>query len=383
MNVSLIAAITVLSGGLSLTACGEAAAPLVDTTPPKAAVSLEWLERTGTLVAAGRMSPLAAGRAYAAVSVAQYQAAKSTEPAPIDEAAFDGRLGAVTAASVQVLSFLFPTAADSLGRMLNERTAALSGARQTEFVRGVAIGRQAGDAVIANLKVDGFTRAWTGSAPTGTGMWIPVTNPPAGVTLGSAKPYFLTSGAQFRPAPPPAFGSAAFNTDLNEVVTATANRTADQLNLAKAWDYSAGTTTPVGYWNKAARDYIANGTLDEVAAARILALMHAVVYDAQIACFEAKYHYWTIRPYQADTNVALALAAPNHPAYPSGHSCVSSSAARVLQEFFPSRTTELNQLVTDAGMSRVYAGIHYRFDIVAGQQLGKAVAEYAISKGTF
>lgn len=160
----------------------------------------------------------------------------------------------------------------------------------------------------------------------------------------------------------------------------TKNRTPDQLALARSWDYAAGTTTPVGYWNKTAAQYIAEKGLDELAATRVFGLMHATVFDALIACWDAKYHYWMIRPYQASTDVALALAAPNHPAFPSGHSCVSASAARVLAEYFPEHGDDLARLVEDAGMSRIYAGIHYRFDVVAGQKLGVQVAEWAINK---
>jgi membrane-associated phospholipid phosphatase len=211
-------------------------------------------------------------------------------------------------------------------------------------------------------------------------MWTPVSNPPSGVTLGSATPYFLTAGSQFRPTPP-AFNSAQFNTDLSEVLQIAKTRTAEQIAIARAWDYAAGTTTPVGYWNKTALDYVAEKKLDELNATKVLALMHAAVFDAQIACWDAKYQYWLLRPYQANTEISTVLTPPNHPTFPSGHSCVSSSAARVLQEFFPNHTSELNNLVTEAGMSRVYAGIHFRFDITAGQQLGKQVAELAISKG--
>jgi membrane-associated phospholipid phosphatase len=159
------------------------------------------------------------------------------------------------------------------------------------------------------------------------------------------------------------------------------NRTAEQIAVARAWDYAAGSTTPVGYWNKTAVDYVTEKRLDELNATKVLALMHAAVFDAQIACWDAKYQYWLLRPYQANPQITTVLAPPNHPTFPSGHSCVSASAARVLQEFFPDRTNELNRLVTEAGVSRIYAGIHFRFDIVAGQQLGKQVAEWALGKG--
>jgi membrane-associated phospholipid phosphatase len=98
-----------------------------------------------------------------------------------------------------------------------------------------------------------------------------------------------------------------------------------------------------------------------------------------IGCWDAKYYYWTIRPSQADAGITLAFGLPNHPSYPSGHSCVSAAAATVLTDLFPERSTELDTWVTEAGLSRMYAGIHYRFDIIAGQDLGRAVAEWAIA----
>jgi hypothetical protein len=371
----------ILGASLCFVACDDTASPAPMPPAPVASVAPAWQQQAGSLVAAARMSPLAAGRVYAALSVAQQRAAAAAKANPLATAPHDAVLGAVAGASVQVLSFLFPAATDSLEAKLAARLAATSGDARTEFTRGVSLGRTAGTELVDRLKNDGFTKPWTGTAQSGAGIWVPVSMPPAGILLGSVTPYFLTSGSQFRPAPPPAFGSAAFNTDLNEVFDLTKNRTQAQLDLAKSWDYSAGTTTPVGYWNKVATDYIAAKALDEVQATRVLGLMHAAVFDAQIACWDAKYHYWTIRPYQANTQVAMALSAPNHPSYPSGHSCVSASAARILAEFFPDRAADLNELVTSAGMSRVYAGIHYRFDITAGQKLGVDVAQWTLAKG--
>lgn len=352
-------------------------------TAPAAVVSLDWQKKAGDLVAAARMSPLAAGRTYAAVSVAQFRAVKAVDANAgiTGDAVHPARLGALAAASVQVLSFLFPASADSLERSLAVLAEA-NRSNQQAFTRGVELGRAIGSDRVENLKADGFTKAWTGSAPTGAGMWTPVSSPPSGVTLGGATPYFLKSGNQFRPAAPPAFGTAAFTTDLNEVLQFSQNRTADQLALAKQWDYATGTTTPVGYWNNVAVGYIAQKGMDELAATRVLSLMQATVFDAQIACWDAKYTYWYIRPYQANTSISLVLAAPNHPSYPSGHSCVSASAARILANFFPEHAAELDKLVVDAGMSRVYAGIHYRFDITAGQKLGRDVAEWALAQGS-
>jgi membrane-associated phospholipid phosphatase len=95
----------------------------------------------------------------------------------------------------------------------------------------------------------------------------------------------------------------------------------------------------------------------------------------------AKLTYWFIRPWNADQGITTlaSVGRPNHPSYPSGHSCVSSSAAEVLSKFFPERRADLNAMVVQAGLSRMYAGIHYRFDIEAGEKLGRSVALFAIA----
>ena len=114
----------------------------------------------------------------------------------------------------------------------------------------------------------------------------------------------------------------------------------------------------------------------------MFALLHAAIMDAQIACYEAKYFYWMLRPTQADPLVVLVLPEiplPNHPSYPSGHSCHAAAAATVLGYFFPDRAAELENVVTQMGLSRLYAGIHYRFDITAGRDLGNAVGQWAIA----
>ena len=97
-------------------------------------------------------------------------------------------------------------------------------------------------------------------------------------------------------------------------------------------------------------------------------------------CWDAKETYWFIRPWQADPGITVvaAVGKPNHPSYPSGHSCISSSAGAVLTTFFPEQRRELSAMVTEAGLSRMYGGIHYRFDIEAGQQLGRSVARFTM-----
>jgi membrane-associated phospholipid phosphatase len=349
-----------------------------------------WQEQARSLVAANNLSPLAAARVYAALSVAQYAAVV----AAADDRDVDGQQpanglgtggrrlleshrGAVAGASAQVLSFFFPAAAASLEQRVQTEAAAGPGSVHPHFTRGLALGRSAGDVLVVRARNDHFNAPWTGTVPVGPGMWV-ANGTPVGVTFGGVTPYLLTSGDQFRPPPAPAFGSPAFLTDLEEIRTLASTRTAEQLASALYWNFATGTFTPPGYWNRTAAAYIETHALDEHAATHAFALMHAAMMDALIGCWEAKYYYWTLRPSQAAPQITLTFGLPNHPAYPSGHSCVSAAAATVLSHFFPDRATELTNWVTEAGLSRMYAGIHYQFDISAGRDLGVAVARWAI-----
>jgi hypothetical protein len=340
-----------------------------------------WMTEARTLVGQANMSPLAAGRVYAAVGIAQYQAVSGVDGNRHGKKGKDARLerrrGAVAGASAVVLSFLFPSAATALeARIITVGTEG-SGSIHPQFERGVEAGRAAGAAIVEHLKNDRFTVPWTGTVPTGPGMWI-ANGTPAGGTFGGVTPYFLNSASQFRPVPPPAWGSAAFLTDLAEIRALSDTRTPEQQAIALQWNYPTGSPTPPGYWNEVASNYIAEKGLDERAAARVYAFTGGAVMDALIACWEAKYHYWLIRPSQADPAITLSFGLPNHPSYPSGHSCVSASAATVLTAFFPRHRKELDAQVDEAGLSRMYAGIHYRFDISAGKKLGVDVARWAL-----
>jgi membrane-associated phospholipid phosphatase len=358
----------------------------------RASTTIAWQQEAHALIASNNLTPPAAGRIFAALSLAQAYAAQSVDVAPTEldpagggygpggRAEFEAQRAAVAAASADVLSFIFPAAAAALDQKLADM---MQGDLHPEFARGIAAGEVAAATIIDHLRNDGFTKPFAGPVLSGPGYWIPNSLPPAGGTLGYVTPYFLESGSQFRPDAPPAFGTDAFLADLNEVVRFTNLRTPAQLALAIQWDFPTGTSTTVGYWNRKATEYIVESNLDDGEAARVFGLMHGALFDAQVACWDAKYTYWTIRPYQVPPTgaVQVAIARPNHPSYPSGHSCLSAASARVLEELFPAKANELNQLVTDAGISRIYAGLHYRFDVTAGQVLGRQVAEWAIAKG--
>src|SRR5437899_1643432 len=251
------------------------------------------------------------------------------------------------------------------------------------FVRGETIGRGVGAAIVTRARADGFTAPFAGTIPVGAGLWFSEATPAsvAGGSLPVVRPWFLTSASQFRSAPPPAFGSTAFLAGLREIRAISDTRTQAQLDIATFWALAAGTPTTSGFWIQQATDGINQQPFSERRATHLYALLSATMFDAQIGCWDAKETYWLIRPWQADhaITVVAAVGKPNHPSYPSGHSCLSSSAAEVLRTFFPARRKQLDAMVIEAGLSRMYGGIHYRFDIEAGQLLGRRVAHFTIA----
>jgi hypothetical protein len=141
----------------------------------------------------------------------------------------------------------------------------------------------------------------------------------------------------------------------------------------------------------------------------MLALAHVAGGDAMIACFEAKYHYWFWRPFQAipqagvDGNPATEsdpswqplAATPNFPEYPSAHACHSTAVVAALDAFFGTdqipftldsritRTTRqygrLQDIVDDVDLARVLVGFHFRNSDLEGSSLGRDVGRYVAS----
>jgi len=342
-----------------------------------------WQARAATLVAQAGFNAQSATHAYPLLGVAQYVAVQRAEAQGLGgRAQFEADRGAVAGASTVVLTYLFPSQAQALEDLVTTQANAGPSGPHPAFARGEAIGRAVGAGIVVRAQGDGFSAPFTSTIPTGPGFWISNTTPAtiAGGQLPGVTPWFLTSASQFRPGPPPAFGSAAFVAARDEIRQISDTRTAEQIRIAAYWALSVGTPTTAGFWIQVATDGIGQHSLSEREATHLYALLSATMFDAQIGCWDAKEMYWFIRPWQADPliTVVAAVGKPNHPAYPSGHSCLSASGAAVLSTFFPEQRDHLDAMVTEAGLSRIYGGIHYRFDIDAGQELGRNVARFTI-----
>ena len=180
-----------------------------------------WQEKAAGLVGQAGFNAQTATRVYPLLGVAQYLAVQRAEAA--DGAGGRHRLeldrGAVAGASVVVLTYLFPSQAEALEGMVDAQANAGPGGVHPAFASGEAVGRAVGADIVTRARADGFDKPFTGSIPVGPGFWISNTTPPtvAGGQLPGVTPWFLTSASQFRPGPPPAFGSAAFLAALGEI----------------------------------------------------------------------------------------------------------------------------------------------------------------------
>ena len=196
---------------------------------------------------------------------------------------------------------------------------------------------------------------------------------------GQAKTYFLLSGDQFRPPPPPAFGSPEFLAALAEVRRIADTRTTEQDRVAKFWAangpgyyYGQATTLAVKY----------RRTERETAH---LALMNMTAFDCVVASHDTKFFYWLLRPIMADPLIKLAIPMPNFPSYASNHAVISAGMMRVLGTSFPPEAERLDSLAEEAALSRIYAGIHYRFDSDNDEAyrvsaiLGRTIGRYALN----
>jgi hypothetical protein len=318
-------------------------------------------------------------RVYTLLSVAQYAAANSAR----DNSAVDSD-AAVATASAAVLNELFTdsTVRASIARELaRDLEQARRGSRGAErAMAGQRLGGDVASRVTAWAPPSlALVEPWSGSIPKGPGMWYSAKGiPPIGIGMTKARPWLLDSVSQFRPAAPPAYGSPTFQAALEEVRRVARERTPEQTKVAQKWNAA----DPWAMWNETASSAIRRHALSDVDATRVLAVMNIAASDAVIACFEAKYHYWTIRPSQADTTLVLAdsVGLPNFPAYPSGHACSAGAFEAALGHYFPQERAEFTRIAEEQAMSRLYGGIHYRFDNDGGLALGRVVARYDVEQ---
>lgn len=342
----------------------------------EASATVAWNQTARDLIVARAVAaPHVQVRILAYLSLAQYNAVVTAEDTK-EGGTHASPAAAVAGASVVVLKNFFPLDGALIDAQLAAQLAATPwpGERTKDAASGEAVGRTVGADVLAYAATDNFNVQIPDPAPGGLadGYWVSATPPVR--SLYGTRPFFLVSGSQFRSAPPPAFNSPAFLADLAEIRTLSDTRTPAQLAEAQFWAARGPT-----FLNEVGAGLIASHYRSERESAHILALMNMAAFDAAIGCWDTKFAYWYIRPSMADPAITLPIGLPNHPSYISGHSCNTQSGMAILAHAFPPETAVLQDYVTRAGLSRMYGGLHYRFDITAGQQLGREVAAWALA----
>lgn len=248
---------------------------------------------------------------------------------------------------------------------------------------------------------------------------------PEGFVFGAgwakAEPFMLPKQDYFRSPPPPEINSEEYTKAFNEVKEIgsfeSKRRTADQTHCAMWWkDFVENSH------NRLARHLVVKESLNLWEAARLFALMNMAVFDAYVSVFDNKFFYNHWRPYTAirwaandgnpDTEPDLNWNNLHKhtyafPSYPSAHGTASTAAMIVLANTLATSDKYNFEMITEevdkagpfsgkikmnpptrsfnsfseagmeAAMSRVYLGIHFRYDSVEGYKLGKQIGEYA------
>jgi hypothetical protein len=363
-------------------------------------------------------NPVYAARAYSYVSAAQYDALKSAwywkfqynrlSPAKNDNSvtalmpvsdlpSYPSEDAVISGVTVEMLKTLFPAALEEITlKAAEQRNAALWSGKATpsDLAAGLALGKSVATVFLSRAAVDGMKTAggspvlWKALADSATARgevaWISKdipARPPMLPLFGAVRAWNMTPAdiVAERPPPPPATSSQQMKDETAEVKRTVEHLTNEQLAIAQKWNDGAGTYSPPGHWNDVALEYVRDAKFSEVRAARVFALLNMAMHDAGVGCWEAKFHYFNPRPSQMDPSIKTEIGLPNFPSYTSGHSTFSAAAASVLSYLFPSGVTSFAAMRDEAGISRLYGGIHYRSDIEAGKAHGERIAAHTLT----
>ena len=283
---------------------------------------------------------------------------------------------------------------------------------------GLAWGKKVALAVIAKRANCGFDKPIPGKYSSAEpGKWRETPSafrPPLLPFWGHVTPFVMASPDQFRAPPPESLGSKEYAAELAFVASHgardNADRTEYQTLCTPFWSDDLGTATPPGHWNVIAQEIARRKHLSVADSARLFALLDMAEADAAISCWETKYYYRVWRPETAlreldpklNPNVVNHpefipnLPSPSFPTYTSGHSTFSSAAATVLARFFGTDDIEfsvgsdglpgvvhtfrkLSDASAEAGMSRVWGGIHTMSDNLEAQKAGAKIGDWVYS----
>ncbi|MGQ0744471.1 MAG: phosphatase PAP2 family protein [Acidimicrobiales bacterium] len=410
---------------------------MVADTSPEAAALVErysgpmptkpWSDTAFDFVAKTAKNPPISSRNYALVHAAMYDAMVSTwywkyqynlappaiaspRVAVSSDPSYPSEHAAMAGAASVLLAHLYP--AQAAGR-LEEMAEAAGRSRlhagantPSDVAAGLELGRAVAERFITFARGDGSDRRWDGKRPAGIGtgpaFWEPppgAASPPTEPLAGTWRPWVMTSGSQFRPGPPPAYGSDEFRAEAQEVLDATRNITPEQRRAADLYAGLEGSSLPAGVVLDIIQSDLARAATTASAsrpplslprAVRAMALVSVALADAGISAWDAKFTYWNPRPENAirdlglDSDFEPVIATPRFPAYVSGSATYAGAAQVVMTYLFPDQTDTFEERAETQAESRIWGGIHYRADQVGlamGRQVGELVVAWAKTDG--
>ncbi len=382
---------------------------------------LKWNEIALQTVKSEATSPPKVSRDLAIMHVAAYDALNSIDrlctPIYIPWQPLAGptnRVVTVAAASHRVLSVFYPSQQAQLDAALEDTLNSVAPGAAVD--NAMALGIAVADAVMLLRSTDG----WDASSsyvydPNTPGKWRPTPpgySPPLLPHWGDVTPFGVLNPNDFVLAPPPALDSAEYAAAVNEVkeigALNSATRTADETEIVVFWSDSPGqTASPVGKWHIISQVIAEQMNTNMLQNARTFALLGLSTADAGIVSWRAKYLYDLWRPITAirlaDTDgnpgtIADPLWEPIWPTPPfpecsSGHSSFSGAGAGVLSliygtndipftiaagfDMLPGVLRSYNgfwEAAEEAGMSRIYGGIHFSFSNTGGLDGGAGIS---------
>ena len=376
-------------------------------------VVIDWNRELLTIVRTPGAQPptVHPTRSFAILQAAVYDAVVSVEHRghPYLIAVRPGTADQADAAAAQaghdVLRALYPAMASSIDGLLATELAAMPDTAGR--AASLRVGRIVAAGMVAARADDGSDAVppvFVDGTQPGEYRRTPPNFPTPVFTHWSAvRPFVLRAADQFRPPAPPALTSDAYARALNEVQSlgqdTSTTRTADQTLQAKFWN------APIqNYWNEITQNAAIAHHTGLFRTARLFLDVDLSLADSAIAFYDAKYtfHFWrpvtAVREADTDGNPATVgdptwsplNTTPADPSYPGAHSVVATAAATVLTAYFGDHdhvvvTSELlpgvtrsftgfRAVATEAGLSRIFAGVHTRLDHDAGVDLGRSVA---------
>jgi hypothetical protein len=384
-------------------------------SPPVASRSFGYLGVTAFEAAVGGSDKLVS----LAGQLREFEAVPAREPGAVyDEAVV------INAAMSDAIVYYFgntgPTGQRSIrNAQAKWRQKVVDGVAKDVVARSEAYGKSVAASIHAWSLTDGgaetpnmgFPEKW--DLPKGEGKWVP-TNAlrqqqlPLLPDWGNNRTFAVPSGAECPTPGHPDFSvepGSPFYEQAMEVYETGKSATPEQIAIARFWsDDPMLSMTPPGHWVSIALQVAERADLSLDDNVDLLARMGVALSDAFVGCWHAKYRYNLIRPItyikkSIDPKWEPILNTPPFPEYPSGHSTVSGAMDAVLTAFFgenyafedrtgppdgrnPRHFKSFNEAAEEAGISRLYGGIHFQAAIVDGLTQGRCIARYAVALKT-